>query len=66
MTQTDHKDTVTLDPFFTLHGHQSHVKTMTISSIMMRFVLFSHGLFCRLEKGIWGKMFWKLKSDALM
>lgn len=55
MTQTDHKDPVTLDPFFTLHGHQSHVKAMTISSIMMRFVLFSHGLFSRLEKDIWGK-----------
>ncbi|KAL2299853.1 hypothetical protein Nmel_012706 [Mimus melanotis] len=33
---------------------------------MMRFVLFSHGLFSRLEKDIWGKMFWKLKSHALM
>lgn len=66
MTQTDHKDPVTLDPFFSLHGHQSHVKTMTTSSIIIRFVVFSHGLFSRLEKDIWGKMFWKLKSHALM
>lgn len=66
MTQTDPKDPVTLDSFFTLPGHQSHVKTMTTSSIIMRSVAFSHGLFSRLEKDIWGKMFWKLKSHALM